>query len=126
MKAWLRAASLAVAALATQGMAFAGAYAYKTLTSQPATGEETSEKRYFHCLETGCGADFDMTTGQMVAALKGNTEGSVPCPKCGKALTQERYMCDGCNTTYEPVGHGGRPDKCPHCGKSLIVARPKR
>ncbi len=51
------------------------------------------------------------------------------CPQCQMAVPSQRvseikrdedaYSCDSCKRVYEPVGHGAKPDNCPHCGEPI-------
>ena len=98
-------------------MGVAGVLIYKNVFGDPGHGENMPEGTFWICGNESCNNEFNMSLSK-VRSLR-NADGLVPCPKCNEWRVTRGHVCDSCKRVYEPVGHGGKPDNCPHCGEPV-------
>ncbi len=100
-------------------LAAAGVLVAKNLAKSSGTNSDGPPKEiHFQCATESCQAVFTVPFKD-VRAYAENSEGSYPCPECGKHFTHEVYKCSNCDAALEPVGHGGFPEVCPSCGEAI-------
>ena len=90
--------------------------------STPGSGTQSMEIQIpWICKNPECGKDFDLTTGEY-AKMRVPGTSVVPCPHCGEIKTARGHKCPNpdCGRNSQSVGHGDAPEKCPHCGASMM------
>ena len=90
---------------------------YDTSQACETARENMPEGTFWICRNENCNNEFNMSLSK-VRSLR-NEDGLVPCPKCNEWRVSRGHVCDSCKRVYEPVGHGGKPDNCPHCGEPI-------
>ncbi len=98
-------------------LAVAGFLIVRTILAPPEHGEDLPQGTFWICKNPQCQAEFNMSLAE-VLKLRG-PNGAVPCPQCQDRRTVRGHLCPSCQRTYPPVGHSGKPDKCPRCGEPI-------
>jgi|GEM_PF-2152208 len=98
-------------------LAAAGYFVHQYLNA-PVPGDEGKDALWL-CTSAGCEREFRTPPAAMVANLKTNPDGAMPCPACGKSLTIRAAECTACMRAVRTIGHGQLPDACPHCKASM-------
>ncbi len=97
----------------------AGVFVYKNVFGDPGHGETLPEGTFWICRNENCNNEFNLSLSE-VKSLR-NADGLVPCPKCNEWRVMRGYSCDSCDRVYQQVGHGAKPDNCPHCGEPILM-----
>ena len=97
----------------------ASALLYRFFSAPRADGEDMPGGVFWMCKNPECRHEFNLPLAEMKKQM--NVEGRVPCPKCDERMTKRGFKCPACDRVVDPVGHGGVPEKCQHCGEAIPI-----